>query len=254
MLTASATDSGHPALFEQAVRDVFEFLGYQAEWIGGSGKTDVLLDAVLGKDDTYRVIVDCKTSATGAVSDQQVDWTTLAEHKRKHEADYVALVAPKPSGARLFERAAQYSVVVLSLEQLAGLTRQHAKSPVGLDVFRSLFTVGGRAETITIDEQAEDLQRLAALGAAVYGAIRDRSTIFGRLTARDLYLILGDSPDADGTTEREIQSLLDTFASPLLGLLSGAAVEGYRVTTSADVAVRRINVMARSLSPETEDT
>ncbi len=41
----SATDSNHPDRFEQAARDAFAFLGFQAEWLGGSGRTDVLLDA-----------------------------------------------------------------------------------------------------------------------------------------------------------------------------------------------------------------
>jgi predicted RNA-binding protein with PUA-like domain len=56
----SANDSGHPDRFEQVVRDAFAFLGFQAEWLGGSGKTDVLLDAALGATDSYRVVVDCR--------------------------------------------------------------------------------------------------------------------------------------------------------------------------------------------------
>jgi hypothetical protein len=54
----SATDSSHPDRFEQAVRNAFAFLGFQAEWLGGSGRTDVLLDAPLGATDSYRVVVD----------------------------------------------------------------------------------------------------------------------------------------------------------------------------------------------------
>jgi hypothetical protein len=134
----SANDSSHPDRFELAVRDTFAFLGFQAERLGGSGKTDVLLDAALGRSDSYRVVVDCKTSASGSVGDHQVDWVTLAEHKVKHDANHILLVAPNPSGSRLFTRASQYGVTVMSADQLVGLCRQHGKTPLGLDDYRSL--------------------------------------------------------------------------------------------------------------------
>jgi hypothetical protein len=72
-LRRTATDSGHPDRFEVATRDAFTFLGFHAQWLGGSGRTDVLLDAPLGGEDAYRVVVDCKTSASGSVGDQQVE-------------------------------------------------------------------------------------------------------------------------------------------------------------------------------------
>lgn len=244
----SATDSVHPDRFEQATRDAFAFLGFQAEWMGGSGKTDVLLDAALGATESYRVAVDCKTSGSGSVSDQQVDWVTLIEHKAKHDADYVAVVAPNPSGRRLIDRATQYQVVVISADQLTGLCRQHAKIPLGLDDYRALFTQGGSLLTEVVDERAEEVTRLITLAAAMCEAIRDRSTEFGRLSARDLLLILAGKPVAEGTTEDEIRALLDTLASPLLGVLHGSTSDGYRVTTSVEVAQRRIETVAQQLS------
>lgn len=252
-IKSSANDSGHPGRFELAVRDAFSFLGFQAEWLGGSGKTDVLLDARLGLSDSYRVTVDCKTSASGSVGDQQVDWVTLDEHKTKHDANHVLLVAPNPSGGRLFKRATQYSVTVMSADQLVGLCRQHGKTPLGLDDYRSLFTASGNLETQAVGERAEEVMRLVTLAAAVCDAIRDRSAVFGRLSARDLFLILSDKAVAEGTTEDELQSLLDTLASPLLAVLDGSENNGYRVSTSAEVAQRRIELIAQQLAaPETQ--
>ena len=127
-ITCTAIDSGRPDLFEQRVCDAFAFFGFQAEWLGGSGKTDVPLDARLGAADSYRVVVDCKTSASGSVSDQQINWMTLSEHMTKHDAQHAAVVAPNPSGSRLFDRARERHVAVISADQLAGLCRQHAKT------------------------------------------------------------------------------------------------------------------------------
>lgn len=246
-VSSSATDSSHPERLEMAVRDAFAFLGFQAKWLGGSGRTDVLLDAPLGAEDTYRVVVDCKTSGSGSVSDQQVDWVTLSEHKVKHDAQHILLVAPSPSGGRMFARAEHYSVAVMSAAQLCGLCRQHAKAPLGLDDYRSLFATGGSLDTLAVDEKAEEVQRLVHLAAAAWDAICDRSASFGRLSARDLLLILSSQPVAEGTTKEELQTLLDTLASPLINVLQGSKDDGYRVTTSADVARRRIEVVARQI-------
>jgi hypothetical protein len=247
-IKSSAVDSGHSDRFERAVRDAFSFLGFEAEWLGGSGKTDVLLDARLGALDSYRVAIDCKTSGSGSVGDQQVDWVTLVEHKAKHEADYMAVVAPNPSGSRLLQRAIQQRVAVISADQLVGLCRQHGKTPLGLDDYRSLFTTGGALDTQAVDERADEVRRLVTLAAAVSVAIRERSTVFGRLSARDLFLILAGQAVAEGTTEDELQALLDTLASPLLGVLDGSRSDGYRVTTSAQVAQRRIEILAQQLT------
>lgn len=247
-IKSSATDSSHPDRFERAVRDAFAFLGFQAEWLGGSGKTDVLLDATLGRTDSYRVVVDCKTSASGTVGDQQVDWVTLGDHKNKHDADHIALVAPNPSGRRLLDRAKQHKVSIISADQLAGICRQHAKTPLGVDDYRSLFAHGGSLDTEAVDERAGEVGRLIILAAAMCEAIRERSTVFGRLSARDLLLILADQSVAEGTTEDELQAVLDTLASPLLGVLHGSKGEGYRVTTTALVAQRRVEAVAQQLS------
>ncbi len=229
----AATDSGNPDRFEKAIRDAFAYLGFRAEWLGGAGKTDVLLDAPLDKVDSYRAIVDAKSTGTGSLSDQQVDWVTLTEHREKHDADYVALVGPNPKGGRIFERAATHGVSVISSEQLAGLCRQHSKAPLGLDTYRALFDEPGALDTQLVDEKAEELDLLIQLAGGVLAAMRSESSTFGRLSARDLYLLLSHDPASEGTSEEEIQGLLDTLASPLLGLVLGTRDAGYRVTSLA---------------------
>ena len=194
------------------------------------------------------MVVDCKTSASGSVNDQQVDWVTLTEHKVKHDANHILLVAPNPSGHRLFDRAVQYHVTVMSADQLRGLCQQHAKTPLGLDDYLSLFAAGGSLDMQAVDERAEEVKRLVTLAAAVCETIRGRSALFGRLSARDLFLILSGRTIAEGTTEDELQAMLDTLASPLLGVLDGSKDNCYRVTTSSEVAQRRVETVAQQLS------
>jgi hypothetical protein len=229
------------------VRDAFDLLGFSAMWLGGSGKTDVLLDAPLGKDDAYRAIVDCKTSGAGAVTDQQVDWVTLREHKEKHSADYVALVGPKPTGARLFERAEAEGVTVIPVDELIALCHRHAKAPIGVDDYRWVFTTFGRVDIATVGEVSDEIVRVRSLAAACCHTIRERSGVFGRLHARDIYLLLADDPVAEVTSEDEIRELLRTLAGPPIGILDGSDDVGYRMTSTSETSRRRLEVLAAHL-------
>jgi hypothetical protein len=244
-LENASVDSANPDQFERLIRDAFEFLGFNAEWLGGSGRTDVLCDASLGPD-SYRVIIDGKTSASGSVAEAQIDWVTLGEHRVKHEANYVGLVAPNPTGTRLFDRARDHNVTVISASQLSGLLKQHSKSPVGVDVYRHLFERGGSVDTAVVDEKADAYSRMLHLTTAICKLIVDRTTDFGRLSARDLYLLLSGSASLSDVTEHEIQVLLDALASSLLNFVEGSPASGYRSTTTFEVLRRRLNLIAQA--------
>jgi len=90
-----------PAAFERVVAEAFSQLGFASRWVGGAGRTDVEIVADLGPGEGYRVIIDCKTTTHEAVSDAQIDWVTLVEHRRHHQADYVAVVGCMFSSSRV---------------------------------------------------------------------------------------------------------------------------------------------------------
>lgn len=249
-LLAAASDATNPDRFEQIVRDVFEHLGFEAQWLGGSGKTDVLLDASLGKGRSYRVIIDCKTSGSGAVTDQQVDWITLREHKAKHDADYVVVVGPSPSGKRIHERAAEQRVTLFSAAQLATLCEQHAAAPLGLDDYGRLFTTFGAADVSGIAELAEEWIAQAALARSIVATVRKRSVRYGPLTARDVLLVLDDDATAGMVAESVIADVMRALSSPVIGILAGDENEGYVAKVSAVVASERLTSLATQMSSD----
>jgi hypothetical protein len=247
-LGASATDSADPDRFERAVAAAFSFLGFESAWLGGAGKTDVMLDAQLAGDESYRVIVDCKTSARGSVSDQQIDWITLREHREKHSADFVAVVAPDPTGGRLFDRAATNGVTIISSEQLGELCRQHSAAPLGFVSYRKLFEGAGALDAEVISEDAEEWLRVTNLASTVLGIAREQATRFGRLTARDLYLIIASGEMSEGAiTIDDVQQVLVAMSSPLVGLVDGDPATGYLVTTSPGVVAHRFRSLGDQL-------
>ena len=224
----------------------FQFLGFDAEKLGGSGKTDVLVKAPLGKDSSYSVTIDAKTVGAGSLGDGQVDWVTLDEHRKQHNADYSMLVGPNPSSGRLMARAGDQSVAVLSTDQLAELCLQHAAAPLGLEDYRALFDTGGPVDMASIAEATQDLTRLRDLSAVLCEKLAERTNTFGPLTASQLMVML-DQPDKPSSAQ-EIQQVLDTLAAPLVGAIQGTASEGYVLATAPRVTQQRLHQLGDQLT------
>ena len=241
----SSTDSQNPGRFERAVRDAFAYLGFRAELLGGSGKTDVLLMARLGRSDSYKVTVDAKTTASGRLGDGQVDWATLVEHRTNEGANHSLLVGPDPRGARLFNRAVDHEVTVLSAQRLAEQCRRHAHTALGLDDYRLLFTTQGEADLTQLDKRADRSQQLRVLAVEICRILAERWDTVGYHTARDLWILLPI------TSEDIIQSVLNTLASPLVGAIHGDPDKGYVLATDPKVAQLRLTLLGEELtSPE----
>ena len=246
-LRDASTDSKNPDRLEVAIREAFQFLGFDAERLGGSGKTDVLVTAPLGKDDSYSVTIDAKTVGSGSLGDGQVDWVTLDEHRQQHNADYSMLVGPNPSDGRLMNRAVDQTVAVLSTEQLAELCLQHADAPLDLQDYRALFEASGAVDTVPISRAAQDWARLRDLAVELCDKLAERTGTFGPLTAAQLMVMI-DQPDKPSSVE-EIQQTLDTLASPLVGAVKGTASTGYVLATAPRVIQQRLQHLGEQLAP-----
>src|SRR5207247_7077581 len=117
-------------------------------------------------------IIDCKTTSHDAVDDLQIDWVTLSDHRKKHEADFVAVVAGAFAGARIRTRAREHRVTLVDLDGLTTWRRQHIRVPMGLDTYRSLFE--GEDFDLGMARVADDTDshnRLAGIAAAALALI-----------------------------------------------------------------------------------
>ena len=239
----SSTDSRDHSRFERAVRDAFAYLGFQAELLAGPGRTDVLLRARLGRCDSYKVVVEAKTNSSGRLQDTRVDWATLVEHREREGADHSLLVGPNPSGARLFSRAADHAVTILSARQLAEQCRRHAQTPLGLDDYRILFTTHGEADLTELSSRAQRSERLRGLAADICRMLAERWATVGYHRARDLWMLQPQT-----ATESEFQSVLDTLASPLVGAVHGDPEKGYVLATDPEVVQLRLTLLGKELA------
>lgn len=247
-IISASTDSKNPTEFERAVCDAFGFLGFDSEHLGGSGLTDVLLTARLGRDASYRVAVDAKTSGSGPLTDGQVDWITLGEHRRNHAADFSMVIGPNPSGRRLITRAEEQAVAVLSAEELTALCTSHAAQPLPLADYKSLFESGGKADLSAVEHRSNEANRLVALAKRLLYAIGDEAEHLGPRTARDLLGRLYRDEGAPAATEPQVRDLLASLASPLVDAIQGNPDSGYVLSCSPAVTAERLRILGEALT------
>ena len=249
-IVSASTDSNNPTEFELAVRNGFGFLGFDAEHLGGSGLTDVLLTARLGRGASYRVAVDAKTSLSGTLTDRQVDWITLSEHRQNHAADFSMVIGPSPSGRRLLTRAQEQAVAILSAEELADLCSSHAAQPLALADYKSLFETGGKADLSGVKHRSTEANRLGALAKRLLDAIGDEAEHLGPRTARDLLGRLYRDEGTPAATEPEIRDILASLASPLVNAIQGDPESGYVLSCSPTVTAERLRILGEALAAD----
>ncbi|MBO5239144.1 MAG: restriction endonuclease [Lachnospiraceae bacterium] len=220
-LRMASKDSFNPARFERAVRDYFALLGYEAEWIGGAGNTDVLIKTKGSPCDGYVVTVDAKSTSSPNVTDQLVDFDTLKEHKEKHKSDYIAIVGRAFESERLVQRAKEHNVVLLDVDMLEKLLKIQTATPLKLSSLSLLFEQAGKAELSILKNEIQRIEKTGKLVRQIMTCLIDEAddpVTNGQLSVRDLYRSLRNNENLrERITMDEIESVLVFLASPIIG-------------------------------------
>jgi Mrr N-terminal domain/Restriction endonuclease len=137
-LRMTANSGQDPTAFEEALAGAFRVLGFDAIKIGGRGDTDIRVTAPLGKQQ-YIAIVDAKSSRTGKVPDTALHDASLHDHREKHQADYVMVVAPGFSRGNTLTHAEREHVVLMEVESFLAILEMHEHTPLSLYTLRNMF-------------------------------------------------------------------------------------------------------------------
>ncbi len=246
-LRSAAVDARDPTRLEQAVADAFRFLGYDAEWIGGPGRTDVLIQAPLGIR-RYRVVIDAKTSGRGKVSDQQIDWLSIKAHREQTKAEYACIVGPEFAAGHLATRAEEFQITLLTVEELAELIQIHDATPLTLTELRSMFETIPLARTVLPQLRAAGRERRRKRRLLV--EILLHLDHFNR-TQPDLILakpeplfasiVTSGKDDLRGTTIEEVRRCLSLLET--LGIVSPINGDGFVSNTSMAGGLRLLTAL-----------
>lgn len=247
-LRLAAKDFSNFERLEKNVKVAFEKLGFGAQWIGGAGKTDVLVRAAGNSMTTYSVAIDAKSTLSGNVTDNLVDFDTLEEHRRKHKADFSAVVGGGFQNERLIKRAIEHNVVLIDIDTLETLIRNHLEVPIQVTSYKKLFESPGIANVKCLEEEREKITRYGNLLHAVMDCLvaeREDEVTGGILQERDIYrsLRMNESFSAAPNID-EISAMLQFLASPLIGCVEKSK-EGYLAVETLDDAAQKFDFYSR---------
>lgn len=247
-LRLAAKDSGNFERLEKDVKVAFEKLGFEAQWLGGAGKTDVLVRAAGNSMTTYSVTIDAKSTLSGNVTDNLVNFDTLEEHRRKHKADFSAVVGGSFQNERLIKRAIEHNVVLIDIDTLETLIRNHLEVPIQVTSYKKLFEFPGIANVKCLEEECEKITRYGNLLHAVMDCLvaeREDEVTGGILRERDIYrsLRMNESFSAVPNID-EISAMLQFLASPLIGCVEKSK-EGYLAVGTLDDAAQKFDFYSR---------
>jgi hypothetical protein len=255
-LVSAGTDSDNPVRLEQASAEAMRFLGFKANHIGGSGKTDVL--AIVDDDNAkpVRVVIDAKSARSGTVNEGGVSFDTLREHQLKHKADHVVLVGPSFDSGRIRARADQNHVTLITTHELAGILVRHARTPLSAHHYVGVVTDNMESQR-ALESNWSAAERRATLLAQVVTVLaeeaRDTDDVtHGALTSDQLYLITREGGSGPRPRPRDIESVLELLQHQLID--SVRTVPGdrtrqpaYRLIDDPELIQHKLNTLSQAL-------
>lgn len=211
-----AEGKGAGVAFEEAIADIFCFMGFEAKRIGGPGDTDVIVRWQDDNGNSMIGIIDGKSKSGGTVSHSDISDVAIDTHKEKNNADFVAIIGPGFSGDTIRNHARKKGFALIIDTDLIEIARMSAELGLSLQELSLIFEV------------PEGLSRLAELMSAkqreldtitlVVSIFTKEQEMLGGLSARDTYLLLRATEISPSL--EELLSVFETLSQKEIGMLS----------------------------------
>ncbi len=177
--------------FEEAIADMFSYMGFKAEHIGGSGDTDVVLRWKGEEGNTVVAIVDGKSKSNGQVSHGDISDIALDTHKEKNNADYVVVVGPGFSGDTIRNFAIKKEYALITDKQLIEIANASEELGLSLHEISLMFkTLNGFSQ---LEEIISSRRRELDIISEIIKQFCNEQELLGSLSPRDLFLLLRNS-------------------------------------------------------------
>lgn len=243
-------DGNESRAFEDTICRAFQYLGFQAEHLGGSGQTDVIATAELAPMDRYRIIVDAKSSSNGSVSESAVSFDVLRDHKKKHKADYVIVVAPDFPN-RVKNWAVENDVILLQANELIQILEHHSNAPISLTDLRDTFTrVDAQKDLLFEHFRSLDRRRILmekVLELAFQEALEDDPIAEGYVSLENVIYALRKEVTPRPSND-EIRDTLEFLAGAFIGALEETKGR-YKLADSPHNVSLRLRGLGAALRP-----
>ena len=220
----SADAMGSGVGFETAIERAFDYMGFIARRIGGSGNTDVLVQWQDSDGTARAAVVDAKSTSSGQIAHTNVSDVAIGAHQDKHTADFAAIVAPAFTGETIRNMAQKKGWALITATELGEVVvaaEAFGLSPV--DVAIVFNGPGGWPELAAlIESRRRELELIELVITRLYDELANDEAV----SPRDISLIERRSALAP-----TIDELIATFA-----LLASANVGAVTVADQNDDA------------------
>lgn len=211
----SAEGKGSGVAFEEAIADIFCFMGFETERIGGSGDTDVVVKWKDEEDKYIVAIIDGKSKSNGQVSHSDISDVAIDTHKEKNNADYVAIVGPGFSGDTIRNHARKKRFALITEGQLIEIASASKELGLSLQEIALAFQVPNGLSQL--EEIISTKKRELGIISEVISKFLSEQELLGNLSPRDLFLLLRNSNESPSLDE--LISVFETLAKEEVGIL-----------------------------------
>ncbi|MDR2834473.1 MAG: hypothetical protein LBV67_12240 [Streptococcaceae bacterium] len=187
------------AAFEKSIEEIFSFFGFNSRRISGSGDTDVLLQWTTDDGILHSAILDAKSSSSGTISHTNVSDTAIGNHKDKHKAEFVAIIAPDFSGDTIKSTAEKRGWALLRASELVEIMKSTVDLGLKPKELSLMFKIpnGMRELAEIISNRQRELDLIGLIIARL--SIESKSNEF--FSARDISLVERNSELSPTTNE-----------------------------------------------------
>lgn len=199
--------------FEEAIFDMFIYMGFKAEHIGGAGDTDIVLKWK-ENNETIVAIIDGKSRANGQVSHGDISDIALDTHKEMHNADYVAIIGAGFSGATIHNFAIKKEYALITDKQLIEIAHASKELGLGLPEVALMFKMpdgfSQLEEIISIRRELEIISEIIRQFCIEKESVES-------LSPRDLFFLLKNT--SLSPTLEELINGFNTLSNDQIGIL-----------------------------------
>lgn len=202
--------------FEESIAQIFSYLGFEANRVGGPGDTDVIVRWNDSEGNIITAIIDGKSKSHGKISHNDISEIAIDTHKEKNKADFVCIIGPGFTGDTIINHARKKSYALITDKDLIELARSSQQVGLSPQEISLIFHVPNGFSQL--EELINSRQRELDIISVVISRLVQDQKVLGSLSPRDLWLILRESHISPSLEELlEITKLLSI---PDIGVLS----------------------------------
>jgi len=234
-------NSEDPTLFEKALVEAFNALGFSARHIGGRDEPDIFIN------DKFNIILDSKTTKEGVISERYINFDAMDRYKesKKYQARYIGVVAPGFSEGYIRETAKKRGIVLIETEAICRILQNYATSPYDPNhIVEILFKSDkGIITPKDIPPSTIDQEKLIEIVAKILSDITlTRTTSFSVLELHIAYSWQGFNYESD-----EIENALKFLSVAPFSVLQKQD-DNYSLTGDIEFILKKIGLLLQAFN------